>query len=63
MATSDWVLIITTLFLGVIAIWSDTIRSLVAGPRLALVPHNFRGAVVPISNSAARAIFYHLQLK
>ncbi len=66
MSLSDWVLIVTTLFLGAIAIWGDNIRALFSGPKLELIPYNFRGAVVPVAlanNQQGRAIFYHLQVK
>ncbi len=48
-----------TVAVAILAIWGDTVRTWLAGPKLLIVPHNFRGAVVPITNGP-RGIFYHL---
>ena len=48
-----------TIAVAILAIWGDSIRTWFTGPKLALIPHNFRGTVVPITNGP-RAVFYHL---
>lgn len=48
-----------TIAVAVLAIWGDSVRARVAGPKLSLVPHNLRGSLVPLTNGP-RAIFYHL---
>ncbi len=52
---------IGTIAVAILAIWGDSIRTRLVGPKLSLVEHNFRGAVVPLSNGIP-AIFYHLKV-
>jgi len=51
-----------TLSVAILAIWGDWVRSRLAGPRLSLVPQNFRGTFMRRKNNAG-VIFYLLRVK
>jgi len=50
-----------TLSVAILAIWGDWVSSRLAGPRLSLVPHNFRGTFMRGKNDAG-VIIYHLRV-
>ena len=71
----DWSLLfgalaaIGTVAVAILAIWGEWFRSKFAGPKLVLVPHNFRGTDTTLSVhggmkvQAYKAIYYHLKVK
>lgn len=59
MTTSDWVLVITTLFLGIIAIWQEQIKYLLGvRPNLTIKLKSSIGEYFP--NNSPKIRYYHL---